>query len=94
MGPCCAERKDALGTFKGGRDENQIESKQQDELYEIIRGEDNEIGKRKTERDYELLLRCPRCGQLWRTQEFERGGSRYWKVSETEARQLFPDAWN
>ena len=49
-----------------------------------------EIGSRATEDDFESLLRCPRCGQLWIYWEGPRDTPRYRKTTASGARSLFP----
>src|ERR1044071_3467110 len=95
METCCGKRKDVVGTFDGNDRENRLESQQEGELRELFKSigggkiadsDNEEIGS---------LLRCPKCGQLWRRTWQAAGHADkpvYYKITLEDAKRDFPDA--
>ncbi len=78
------------GTFNGSDEDNRIESVQQKQLYQLLHTRpENRIAQRNTEGDFEVLYKCPWCGQLWVYYEESTGhGEReiYRKISVEDAK--------
>ena len=98
MATCCEGRKDKLGAYDGTNvDEARELSRQQGELYKLFRQGDafrfkeSRVGERHADGDFEILFRCPQCGQLWTYHEGPRDAAIYTKITVEDARKQFPE---